>query len=69
MKILPNWRDAWKWLSVQIAVVAGSLQAIVLAFPSVHDWLGDFTSHVVGLVMIVGLLAARMVDQSKTSGG
>lgn len=69
MKLIPDWKSAWKWLSVQIALAAAALQGVILAFPSVHDWLGDFTSHAVGLVMIVGLVMGRLIDQGKSTNG
>jgi hypothetical protein len=65
MKLVPNWKDAWKWFSVQLALVGAALQGAILAFPSLKDWLGDTVSHVAGVVMLLGLVAARLVDQSK----
>lgn len=65
MKLVPNWRQAWKWASVQIAIVGGAMQAAILAFPDLKDWLGDTITHLAGLMMLVGLVAARLVDQSK----
>lgn len=65
MKLVSNWREAWKWFSVQIALVGAALQGAVLAFPSLKDWLGDTVAHVAGLVMLAGLVMARLVDQSK----
>lgn len=69
MKLVPNWRQAWKWFSIQIAAVGAALQATILAFPNVKDWLGDTVVHSAGLVMLFGLVAARLVDQSKPDNG
>jgi hypothetical protein len=65
MRLVPNWRQCWKWFSVQIAIVGAALQAAVLAFPDLKDWLGDTVTHLAGLVMLFGLVAARLVDQKK----
>lgn len=66
MKLVPNWREAWKFLSVQVAVIGAAMQAAVLAFPDLKDWLGDTVTHLAGLLMLFGLVAARLVDQKKT---
>lgn len=65
MKLLPNWKDAWKWVSVQIAALAASIQAAILIFPSIKDYLSDGVTHAVGLVLLVSLIAARLIDQNK----
>lgn len=65
MKIVENWRTAWKWLSIQIAVVGVAVQGAVLAFPDLKDWLGDTATHMVGLLILFGLVGGRLVDQKK----
>lgn len=63
MTIVPNWRDAWKWLSIQLAVVGGAMQTAVLTFPDLKNWLGDTVTHLAGLLMLCGIVAARLVNQ------
>ena len=63
MKMIPNWRSAWRFVSVQIAVVGAGMQGAILAFPDMKDWLGDQITHLAGLLMLVGLVAARLVQQ------
>lgn len=65
MMIVPDWRQAWKWFSIQLAVVGGAIQAAVLAFPELKDWLGDTITHLAGLVMLWGIVAARLVKQKE----
>lgn len=65
MKLVENWRQAWKWLSIQITAVGIALQAAVLAFPDIKNWLGDGVSHCVGLLILVGIGLGRLKDQSK----
>lgn len=33
MKLVPNWRDAWKWFSLQAMALAIALQSAYLAVP------------------------------------
>lgn len=63
MKLVENWRNAWKWFSIQVAVVGAALQGAILAFPSIKDWLGDTASHCVGLLILAGVIGGRMVQQ------
>ncbi len=65
MKLVENWKSAWKWFSIQIAVVGAAVQGAVLAFPNLKDWLGDGVTHLVGLAILVGLVGGRLVDQTK----
>ncbi len=63
MKIVPDWKDAWKWLSVHAAVltaVVGALQAQLPAFQGLltaqqYGWL----TAACGLLVVVG----RLVNQ------
>lgn len=65
MKLVENWKSAWKWISIQIAALAAAIQAAILAFPSVKDYLSDTITHWVGLVLLLSLIVGRMIDQSK----
>ena len=65
MKLVDNWKSAWKWVSVQIAIVAAALQASIIAIPDLDKWLGDTVTHLVGLVLLLSIVLGRLVDQSK----
>lgn len=65
MKLVPNWKDAWKWLSIQITAAGVALQAAILAFPDIKDWLGDTVTHCVGLLILVGIALGRLADQKR----
>ena len=65
MKLVENWRQAWKWLSVQIAILAAGLQAAMMAFPTMKDWLSDDAAHIIGLALVAAIVLGRMVDQKK----
>lgn len=66
MKLVDNWKSAWKWVSIQLAFVGGAVQGAALAFHDVRDWLGDTVTHIAGAVMFFGIIAGRMIDQSKS---
>lgn len=65
MKLVDNARQAWKWFSIQLAVLGGAVQGAILAFPGFRDWLGDKWSHIAGAVMFLGIIAGRLVNQNK----
>lgn len=64
-KLIENWRQAWKFVSVQIAIVAAALQAAILTIPDLDKWLGDTFTHFVGLILLLSIVLGRLVDQNK----
>ena len=60
MKLVPDWKDAWKWLSVHIATiltVVNALQASVLQFQGfMTPQQLAVTNAVLGLLVIWGRL-------------
>lgn len=65
MKLVPNWREGWKWLSIQLVALGIALQGAILAFPDLKDWLGDQASHAVGILVLAGVALGRFKDQRK----
>lgn len=63
MKLVPDWKDGWKWLSVHIATiltVVNALQASVLQFQGfMTPQQLAITNAVLGLLVIWG----RLVQQ------
>lgn len=64
MKLIPNWRHAWRMFSVQAMAIAAAIQA---AWPTIP---GDLKSaipanvvHWVSLVLLVAGIAGRLVQQ------
>jgi hypothetical protein len=69
MRLIPNWRRAWRMLSVQVAAVAvawGLLppdqQAALLAIVGIGP---ERVPAVLGLLVLAG----RLIDQPKAGGG
>ena len=65
MKLVENWRMAWRWLSVQLAILAAAMQAAMLAFPTIKDWVSDSAAHTIGVAMITAIVLGRVIDQKK----
>lgn len=63
MKLVEDARQAWRWISVQLAVIGGAIQAAAMAFPNLKDWLGDEVIHGAGAVMFLGIILGRLVKQ------
>lgn len=69
MTFVPDWRQSWKWLSIQITALGIALQAAILAWPDIKDWIGDTASHCVGLLVLVGIALGRLKDQKAPDNG
>ena len=66
MKLVENWKSAWKWFSVQLVAIAGSVQLAVLAFPDeLKGWLPDWLTHALALGLLCAAVFGRLIDQSK----
>lgn len=66
MKLVDNARQAWKWFSIQLAAAGVAIQGAAAALPSVKDYLGDTTLHIVGALVLVSIIGARLIDQKKS---
>lgn len=65
MRLIPDWRAAWRYYSTQAMLWAVALQGAWVAVPDdlragVPDWLA---SVVTGAILICGLVG-RLVDQA-----
>ena len=66
MKLVDDWKSAWKWFSVQFAAAAGAVQLSVLAFPdSMRAWLPDWLTHLLAVGLLMAAVFGRLVDQKK----
>ena len=77
MKLVDEWRDSWKWLSVQLAAIASLLGgALIAVLPNLLVWVAELpTSERIGAATIVMLLTlglpwlARVLKQDKLDAG
>lgn len=66
MKLVDNWKDAWKWFSMHALVLAGTIPAVWAEFPDdlkTHipaGWMGVITAIIAGCGV-----AGRLLNQSK----
>lgn len=66
MKLVANWKSAWKWFSMQFVAAAGAVQLSVLAFPeTVRGWLPDWLTHLLAMVLLLAAVLGRLVDQKR----
>jgi len=66
MKLVANWKSAWKWFSVQFVAAAGAVQLSVLAFPeTVRAWLPDWLTHLLAVALLLAAVLGRLVEQKK----
>lgn len=64
MKLVSDVKECWTWFSVQIALAGTVLQAAIIAFPDLKDWLGDTATHIVGIAILLGIIFGRVIDQA-----
>ena len=40
IKLIPDWKEAWKWSSVRLAALEALLSSLITAFPDamIHAW-------------------------------
>lgn len=64
MKPVKNWRDAWKWFSVQAMAIAGAIQGVWIALPD--DMKAsipvDYVTYATMAAVAFGVIG-RVIDQ------
>lgn len=63
MKLVENWRESWKWLSVHIATVLTVLNALQASLLQVQGFLSPTHLAVVNAVLGVMVIWGRLVQQ------
>lgn len=69
MKIVPNWRKAWSWFSMQAMVASAALQGAWLALPPDLKTKvpGDWVTAAAIVLLVLGAVG-RLVDQGGSDG-
>ncbi len=65
MKLVPDWRDAWRWLSVQLAAATALLATAYDYLPAVRSYLPEGWVKWAAILFI----AARILHQNTPGNG
>lgn len=65
MKLVPNWRNAWKWISVNCMAGAAALQMIWLQMPPElkSEFPPGWVNYITATILVMGVLG-RLLQQS-----
>lgn len=67
MKLIANWKKAWRMLSVQAMALAGAVQGAWMFIPSdMRSSIPESTVQMVTLALLGLGVVGRLVDQPKT---
>lgn len=66
MKLIPDWRSAWRWFSVQ-ALAAIALLPVVWPTlpPTVTEWVPESWRPWIIVALAVGGIVGRLINQNK----
>ena len=68
MRLVPDWRAAWRWFSVQALAAIVMLPVVWASLPTdVKAWLPDGAEPWVLATLAVAGIVGRLVDQKKTA--
>ena len=64
MRLVPDWREAWKWFSVQAMAILAALPVVWMSLPA------DLKAHVpnewglvIFIIVAIGGIGGRVIDQ------
>jgi ABC-type uncharacterized transport system permease subunit len=64
MKLVPDWREAWSWFSVQSLAILAALPLVWSMLPAdLKGYLPDGWEPYVLLAVALGGLVGRLIDQ------
>lgn len=64
--MVENWKDAWKWLSVHVALVIAVVNAAQVMLPQFQALLPPDTFTWINAGLGVAVIVARLIPQSNT---
>lgn len=68
MQLVPDWKESWRWFSVQVLAVLAALPLVWVALPAdAKAFLPDSLEPWVLAALAAGGLIGRLVDQPKAS--
>jgi protein-S-isoprenylcysteine O-methyltransferase Ste14 len=66
MKLIPDWRSAWRWFSVQVLAVIAMLPLVWPSLPpQVTGWVPENWRPWIIVLLAIGGIAGRLIDQKK----
>lgn len=65
MKFVEDWKECWKWFSVHIAAIIGTIGAIQATLPAFQ--LSPATMGLVNTGLSVALIWARLIQQQSNA--
>ena len=64
MKLVWDWKQAWKWASIQFIAISASLQLALLAFPQdIRAYLPDWLTHALAITLLAAAALGRITAQ------
>lgn len=68
MKLVPNWKNGWRWLSVHLMALGAAFTGAWLALPdSMRSFLPDKWGKIAALLTFIAGLGARFINQPAKS--
>lgn len=64
MKLIDNWKKAWKFTSVQVAMLLSILATVQASMPDLQAMFAPTTYALINLGLGIAVIIARVVKQS-----
>lgn len=61
--MVPDWKNAWKWLSVHVAVITALVNAAQAASPYLQTLITPHQSALLNAGLGIAVILARLVNQ------
>lgn len=69
MTLIKNWRDAWKFTSVQSALILATVSGLFYFMPVVQEYLSPALYALIMCLGNIGVTVLRLVAQPSLNGG
>lgn len=66
MKLVDDWKQAWKWLSVNCMAVAAAIQGAWISLSDdIRSELPQYAIHIATIAILVAGIGGRLIQQNK----
>ncbi len=70
MKLVEDWKNCWKWVSMHAMVYAGAIESAWLAFPEqLQALIHPIVAHAIATTILAVGILGRLVNQTKKPSG